>query len=95
MKRIYDNLDPTDFSSEVLTRSTERLLVASCGEVGWSDLGEPRRFIAALAEFGAESRRATIDSCVKCGLTMEQIITLSSRERTDVCRSESVPLSSC
>lgn len=56
---VYDTLDPADFSKEVLALSTERLLVESCGEVGWSDLGEPRRFIEALTENG-EWRRESV-----------------------------------
>lgn len=77
MQLVYDALDPVDFSKEVLALSTERLLVASCGEVGWSDLGEPRRFIAALAQNGAENPWETADICSNCGLTREQTVTLS------------------
>lgn len=77
MQLVYDALDPSDFSKDVLALSTERLLVASCGEVGWSDLGEPRRFIAALAENGEEPPWDPAEVCNKCGLTHEQIVTLS------------------
>ena len=80
LQAVYDNLspvEPSDFSRAVLAFSTERLLVASCGEVGWSDLGEPRRFIAALTENDAENPWAKADICNKCGLTREQIVTLS------------------
>lgn len=79
MRLLYDTLDPADFSREVLALSTERLLVANCGEVGWSDLGEPRRFINALAENGSENSWAAADICNRCGLTHEQIVTLSSQ----------------
>lgn len=77
MQFVYDSLAPSDFSREVLALSTERLLVASCGEIGWSDLGEPRRFIAALTENGTESPWSCSDTCTKCGLTLKQILTLS------------------
>lgn len=78
MQLVYDALHPADFSREVLALSTERLLVASCGEVGWSDLGEPRRFVEALTENGAENPWAVADTCYRCGLTREQAVTLSS-----------------
>jgi len=77
MQLVYDALDPVDFSRAVLALSTERLLVASCGDVGWSDLGEPRRFIAALTENGVENPWETTDICNNCGLTRDQIVTLS------------------
>ena len=77
MRLLYGDLPPYDFSRSVLAQSTERLLVASCGEVGWSDLGEPRRFISALTENGAENPWAMTDTCSKCGLTQGQIVTLA------------------
>jgi hypothetical protein len=78
----------------VLALSTERLLVASCGEVGWSDLGEPRRFIAALAENGNDNPWAAADICNKCGLTHEQIVTLSGQEKSSTPLQEPVMLTS-
>jgi len=77
MQLLYNALDPQDFSQIVLTQGRERLLVSSCGEVGWSDLGEPRRFIRALAENGADDPWAVADTCSKCGLTREQIVALA------------------
>ena len=77
MRLVYDTLGPADFSKEVLALSTERLLVESCGEVGWSDLGEPRRFIEALTENGEENPWAVANLCNMCGLTRAQIVTLS------------------
>lgn len=94
MQSVYDSLDPSDFSRKVLALSTARLLVASCGEIGWSDLGEPRRFIAALTENGAESPWAAADVCNRCGLTLEQIVTLSGHEKTDMTRSAQPALAS-
>ncbi len=84
MQCIYHGLHPADFSREVLALSTERLLVASCGEVGWSDLGEPRRFLAALTENGADDPWATTDICSMCGLRREQIATLTSHGDTNL-----------
>lgn len=77
MQFLYDGIEGADFSRDVLSLSTKRLLVASCGEVGWSDLGEPRRFIAALAE-------AVGSVCNKCGLTQEELVTLSGHSESDV-----------
>lgn len=94
MELVFDALEPSDFSREVLARSTDRLRVANCGEVGWSDLGEPRRFIAALAETGADNPWAVADACTRCGLTREQIVTLSGHKRSGPLRSENVTLAS-
>jgi mannose-1-phosphate guanylyltransferase len=97
MQGIYDGLNQfavSDFSRQVLALSTERLRVVSCGEVGWSDLGEPRRFIAALAGNGDENPWAVADICNKCGLTHEQIVTLSGQEKSSTPVQEPVMLSS-
>jgi mannose-1-phosphate guanylyltransferase len=97
MQVIYDDLNqfaPADFSRQVLAVSTERLLVASCGEVGWSDLGEPRRFIAALVGKGDDNPWAMTDICNKCGLTHEQIVTLSGQEKSSTPVQEPVMLTS-
>jgi mannose-1-phosphate guanylyltransferase len=97
MQGIYDRLKQfaaADFSRQVLALSTERLRVASCGEVGWSDLGEPRRFIAALAGNGNENPWAVADICNKCGLTREQIVTLSGQEKCSTPVQEPVMLTS-
>jgi mannose-1-phosphate guanylyltransferase len=94
MRVIYDSMTSSDFSREVLAVSTDRLRVASFGEVGWSDLGEPHRFIAALAENGSENPWAATDTCTKCGLTNEQIVTLSGQEKSSASFHEPVMLSS-
>lgn len=94
MQVIYDTMAPSDFSREVLAVSTERLRVASCGEVGWSDLGEPRRFIAALAGNAIENPRAVTDTCTRCGLTHEQIVTLSGQEKSSTLSHQTVLLPS-
>lgn len=92
MHSVYAGLDPTDFSRKVLALSTDSLLVANCGEVGWSDLGEPRRFIAALTRNGVENPWATADVCNKCGLTRDQVVTLSGHEGTGTMRREEIIL---
>ena len=90
MRLVYDDLAPSDFSREVLEQNTDRLLVTSCGEAGWSDLGEPRRFIAALIEDGAENPWTAVGACNRCGLTREQIVTLSSQGKSGTALPESV-----
>jgi hypothetical protein len=65
MQSTYDMLPIADFSKEVLSVSTERLAVASLGDIGWSDLGDPRRLITTLFKsaskaHGSHPDRATI-----------------------------------
>ena len=76
MQYIYDRLTPTDFSKQVLSVSAERLAVANCGKVGWSDLGDPRRLVTALTESGIENPWACARVCGVCGLEPEQIAML-------------------
>jgi len=52
---LYEDLPTTDFSTQVLAASTERLAVFCLGDVGWSDLGDPQRVIGTLSENGLES----------------------------------------
>lgn len=82
MGLIYDDLETADFSKAVLARSANQLLVTSCGNVGWSDLGEPRRFIEALLENGIENPWAAAEVCNLCGLKKEQIDTPSGIGRS-------------
>ena len=51
---IYDQIDPTDFSRQVLSPGATRLLTLPLGDVEWSDLGDPNRVIHALLEGGGE-----------------------------------------
>lgn len=51
---LYDQLDPADFSREVLVPGAKRLLALRLGEVEWNDLGDPDRVIATLLESGVE-----------------------------------------
>jgi mannose-1-phosphate guanylyltransferase len=50
MSAIYEELQPADFSKQVLVRNADKLHVFSVGDIGWSDLGDPGRVLAALSE---------------------------------------------
>lgn len=52
LRAIYSWLNSTNFSTEVLEKATERLMVMRVGEVGWSDLGEPQRVLGTLKQLG-------------------------------------------
>lgn len=62
MQRIYDQLPPADFSKQILAVSTEKLAVASLDDLGWSDLGDPRRLVATLFENGIENPWVAVGS---------------------------------
>jgi mannose-1-phosphate guanylyltransferase len=50
LRSIYEELPPADFSKLVLSGSAaDTLGVFSLGDVGWTDLGDPRRVIKVLA----------------------------------------------
>jgi mannose-1-phosphate guanylyltransferase len=70
MQRIYDRLPPADFSKQVLAVSTEKLAVASLDDIGWSDLGDPRRLVRTLFENGIENPWVAAGSCTQCGITL-------------------------
>jgi len=70
MQRVYDVLPIADFSKQVLAVSTERLAVASLDDIGWSDLGDPRRLVTTLYESGIENPWVASGSCNHCGLTL-------------------------
>ncbi len=48
IERIYSELLPVNFSKWVLTRSYSRFAVLPTRNVGWVDLGEPRRVLPLL-----------------------------------------------
>ncbi len=54
MRSIYAWLAETNFSSEVLEKCSNELLVMRVGEVGWSDWGEPERVIGTLNMLGIQ-----------------------------------------
>ena len=49
---IYQYVATADFSKLVLSGTPSRLGVWCLGDVGWSDLGDPRRVMTVLAETG-------------------------------------------
>lgn len=52
VRAIYSWLHEINFSSDVLEKATERLMVMRVGDVGWSDLGEPQRVMGTLGQLG-------------------------------------------
>ncbi|HEY4089484.1 MAG TPA: sugar phosphate nucleotidyltransferase [Bryobacteraceae bacterium] len=58
---LNEALEPVDFSSDVLARSTEQLFVVRMpSSAGWTDLGAPERVMNALADAGLESRHRAL-----------------------------------
>jgi mannose-1-phosphate guanylyltransferase len=55
LKSIYAWIDDTNFSSEVLERSSDELLVMRVSDVGWSDWGEPQRVVGTLTNLGIQT----------------------------------------
>jgi mannose-1-phosphate guanylyltransferase len=55
VRSIYSWIDDVNFSSEVLERSCERLLVRRVSDVRWSDLGEPQRVVGTLKNLGLQT----------------------------------------
>jgi len=51
---VYESIPSVDFSHEVLSAQTRRLVALRLGRIGWSDLGHPARVIAALEAAGLE-----------------------------------------
>ncbi len=66
MQRLYWQLSPWDFSRDVLSASADLLTIVSSGDIGWSDLGDPRRFIAALIAEGEEIPSRLEGFCSEC-----------------------------
>ena len=55
---LYAQLQDANFSHQVLANRAEDLMVMRVGDVGWSDLGEPRRVLSTLAHLGVQSQLA-------------------------------------
>lgn len=55
IRSIYAWIGETNFSSEVLERSSDELLVMRVSDVGWSDWGEPDRVIGTLSMLGVQT----------------------------------------
>lgn len=56
VRSIYDWIDDINFSSEVLEKCSDELLVMRVSNVGWSDWGEPERVIGTLNSIGVQPR---------------------------------------
>jgi hypothetical protein len=52
---IYAWIHETNFSSEVLEKSSSDLLVMRVADVTWSDLGEPERVLGTLETLGFQA----------------------------------------
>jgi mannose-1-phosphate guanylyltransferase len=68
MQSVYEKLPIADFSREVLSVSAEMLAVARLGDVGWNDLGDPRRLMATLLKRRIENSWLTSESCNRSDL---------------------------
>lgn len=55
IRSIYSWIEETNFSNEVLEKSSSNLLVLRVGDVGWCDWGEPERVIDTLANMGVQT----------------------------------------
>ena len=76
MQPLYTHLSSSDFSREVLSVRTSELAVTSCGDIGWSDLGDPRRFVAALSSSGMEIPCNLAGFCDECSSQPKRVATL-------------------
>jgi mannose-1-phosphate guanylyltransferase len=56
IRSIYEWIDDINFSSEVLEKCSDELLVMRVSDVGWSDWGEPERVIGTLNSIGVQPR---------------------------------------
>jgi hypothetical protein len=70
LRAAYESMPAGDFSRQVLALSTDRLSVASLGDIGWSDLGDPRRLVTTLFESGIENPWVQSGCCNHCGLAL-------------------------
>lgn len=54
IRSVYSWLEETNFSSEVLEKSVDKLMVMRVGDVGWCDWGEPERVVGTLNDLGLQ-----------------------------------------
>lgn len=54
LNSIYDWINETNFSSEVLEKTTNELFVLRVADVTWSDWGEPQRVLGTLKNLGVQ-----------------------------------------
>ena len=52
MGPVYGRMETADFSKRILSGAAERLAVLNLGDIGWDDLGDPRRVNAMLSQVG-------------------------------------------
>jgi hypothetical protein len=55
VRSIYAWIEETNFSGEVLEKSSDELLVLRVGDVGWCDWGEPERVVTTLENLGVQT----------------------------------------
>lgn len=55
---LYAEIQESNFSQDVLAARPEDLTVMRVGDVGWSDLGEPARVLATMAQMGVRTEMA-------------------------------------
>ena len=58
LAELYSHIEDSNFSHQVLAVRAEDLMVMRVGDVGWSDLGEPKRVLSTLARIGVQSELA-------------------------------------
>ena len=58
LSELYSRIEETNFSHQVLAVRPEDLMVMRVADVGWSDLGEPKRVLSTLARIGMQSQLA-------------------------------------
>ena len=56
IRTIYGWIGDSNFSSDVLEKCADELLVMRVSDVGWSDWGEPERVIGTLNSIGVQPR---------------------------------------
>ena len=59
---LYERIKDVNFSSEVLEKSAEDLLVQRVSDVTWSDWGEPQRVLGTLETLGVQTAWMTTAS---------------------------------
>ncbi len=55
---VYRRIPDSNFSHQVLVQRPHDLAVMRVGDVGWSDLGDPARVLATLAQMGVRTEMA-------------------------------------
>ena len=55
LNQIYREIEPIDFSKDVLSAAPERLLVLRDGPSGWTDFGSPERALDVLQDLSVLS----------------------------------------